>query len=290
MGVFDGQPVSAAITNPAFLDANADDQALGKIGFANTDPVSGSTVTNIQREANSASSFMGKTLNSVYNDLPVYVNNDVGAVNDPLRTRADALTAKFNASTGHKHTGAAGDAPPITASDIVSVPLRGVVNQGTDIVGVTGSSTTITGIMLGKVSGGGPGATGVVTSAPYNKVLIRQASGTNQDDAFKDSLGNIVYARVTYSAGVWTLSYYVNVAGTETAYTFSASSNVRWYYQEIYNPLVSIPTFSEFAVTPSDNTSVDVVTATTTLQGKVLLSSSAAQSVGSTNEIGRAHV
>lgn len=289
MGVFDGQPVSAAITNPAFLDANADDQALGKIGFANTDPVSGSTVTNIQREANSASSFMGKTLNSVYNDLPVYVNNDVGSANDPLRTRADALTAKFNASSGHKHTGAAGDAPQITASDLASVPLRGFVNQGIDLSSVSGSSTVVTTQLFGKTPGGSSGATGVVTSAPYNKVVLRQASGASADDVFRDASGNVVYGRVTYAASVWTLSFYVDLSGTETAYNFAAPVNIRWYYQEIYNPMVSVPTYSEFAVIPSDNPTADVQTATTSLQGKVQLASAAAQSVGSTNGAGTAN-
>ena len=288
-GVLDGQAVSAAVTNPAFLDANGDDTGIGKITLANTDPVSGSSVTNLQREHNSAASFMGKALNSVFDDLPIYVNNDVGSANDPLLTRADALTAKFNATTGHTHTGAAGDAPQITASDLASVPLRGYVNQGVDLSGVTGSSVDVSTELAGKTAGGSALAVGVVTTGVYNKVLIRQASGTDEDDVYKDASGNVVYARVTESSGVWTLSFYVNLSGTETAYSFASASDVRWYYQEIYNPMVSVPTYSEFAVVPSDNQTADVVTATTGVQGKVLLASAAAQDVSSSSGAGTAN-
>lgn len=290
MGITNGQPVNEAYTNPAFIDRRLDDTAIGKYTLNNTDPVSGSQVTNIQREHNSAASFMGKALNSTAADLPVYVNNDVGSVGDDLRTRVDAITYKFNNTAGHKHTGAAGDAPRITASDLASVPLRGYVNQGTNLTAVSGNYTDVTFAMGGKVDGGSAIATGVVTSAPYNRVVVKNnATGTAYDNYFEDSSGNIVYGRITYAASVWTLSFYVLVANVETAYTFSAPVDMMWFYQEIYNPMVNPPTFSEFAVLPSDNTTIDVIPATQSLQGKVLLSSAAAQDVGASGSVGTAN-
>ena len=52
MPVYNGQDVSAEITNPAFLDAQEDDAAAGKIDFVNTDVASGANVINIQRNIN----------------------------------------------------------------------------------------------------------------------------------------------------------------------------------------------------------------------------------------------
>lgn len=287
MGIVDGQAVSAAVTNPAFLDANADDTATGKISFANTDPPSGATVTNVQREVNSLDSFTGRAAGSVYNALPSWTNNDVGLSTDDLKTRADNLTATFDSVSGHTHDGSAGEGGPIAGSSLTSVPLRGYVNQGTDLTGVTGTSTDVSTELAGKSDSSGPTDTGVVVTAPQNKVILRQASGANEDDSFVDGSGNVVYGRLTFSTPVWTLSYYVDLSGTETAYSFS-SSDVRWYYQELYNPMVNPPVYSEFASIPSDNATADVLPATTTTQGKVSLAT-AAQSVGSSNSAGTAN-
>jgi hypothetical protein len=38
--------------------------------------------------------------------------------------------------------------------------------------------------------------------------------------------GNEVYGRLTEAAGVYTLNYYTNVAGVETAYTFGSATNI----------------------------------------------------------------
>jgi hypothetical protein len=288
-GVLDGQAVSAAVTNPAFLDANGDDTGVGKITLANTDPVSGATVDSLQKEHNSAASFMGKALNSVAGDLPAWTTSVVGAAGDSLFDRADALTERFDSTTGHFHDGTAGEGPQILAVNIDAVPLRGFVQQGADILGVTGSSSDVSSSFSGKTPGGSTSVEGVVTAAPENKVIIRQASGSSEDDAFLDALGNVVYGRITESAGVWTLSYFVLIAGVETVYSFASASDVRYYYQEIFNPLGgSAPVFSEFASIPSDNATADVITATTTQQGKVSLSAAAPGNIAATGAAGTA--
>jgi hypothetical protein len=51
--VFNGQPVDQAITDPAFIDAQIDSFAVGKIDFKNSsDPASGPFVLNIQQNVN----------------------------------------------------------------------------------------------------------------------------------------------------------------------------------------------------------------------------------------------
>lgn len=288
-GVLDGQAVSAAVTNPAFLDANGDDTGVGKITLANTDPVSGATVDSLQKEHNSAASFMGKAINSDKDDLPAWTTSVVGTGVDPLFERADALTERFDATTGHIHDGTAGEGPKVEAINIDAVPLRGFVLQGADIIGVTGSSSDVSSSFTGKTPGGSAFVEGVVTAAPQNKVVIRRASGANEDDSFLDTLGNVVYGRLTEAVGVWTLSYYVLLSGVETAYSFAVSSDVRYYYQEIFNPLGgNAPVYSEFASIPSDNATADILTATTTIQGKVQLATTA-QPVGSSSSAGTAN-
>lgn len=286
--VLDGQPVSAAITNPSFIDAVDDDQALGVISFANTNPASGAAVTNIQKESNSAASFMGKALNSSATDLPVYVNNEVGAANDPLLDRVDVLSGKFNAVGGHAHTGAAGDAPAITASDLASVPLRGFIRQGLNVTTGTGPSINVTIAFGSQTPGGSALVEGVVTDPPYNKILMRQTTGSETGNVFTDANGNEVYARLTYAALNWTLSFYVDLAGVETSYSFPTTQIAAIFYQEIFNPMVNPPTYSEFAIIPSDNATADVVTATTAIQGKVSLATTA-QDVGSSTSAGTAN-
>lgn len=116
--IVDGTPVDAATTNAQKLDKVSDDTAVGKITLANTDAVSGSSVTNLQREHNSAASFMGKVINSSKDDLPQWTENNGFVSDENLFQRVNSISAKFNQTTGHEHTGAAGDAPKINFSNI----------------------------------------------------------------------------------------------------------------------------------------------------------------------------
>lgn len=64
---------------------------------------------------------------------------------------------------------------------------------------------------------------GVVTASNFNRVQI-----FNSDTklAMADENGNEIYGRLTESGGVYTLTYYVNDAGTETGYTFGSSTDI----------------------------------------------------------------
>jgi hypothetical protein len=161
--VADGQAVSAAITNPAFLDAQVDDTAAGKISFANSDAVSGGTITNVQRNVNQLHSFLGSSPNGVYNALPSWSSNDVGASTDSVKVRADNLSAEFNPTTGHKHTGAAGDAPKIPLAGLGALTTKGdlltfngsvhvVQSVGANGTALIADSTTSTGLRFALIS------------------------------------------------------------------------------------------------------------------------------------------
>jgi len=62
---------------------------------------------------------------------------------------------------------------------------------------------------------------GVVTTGSDNLVLI--ISNTTKKP-LADASGNEVYGRLTEAAGVYTLTYYSLISGTETAYTFASTA------------------------------------------------------------------
>ena len=286
-GVINGQPVDEAVTNPAFIIKNADDFTVHKVGLK--DPAEGVLIDSAQKALDTLMITTGATetiAGTVYG-APASTIDD----GDDHQFALSKLAFKFFATfpTGHAHTGVDGQGPKIQAVDVDSVPLKGYVIQGTDLVGVSGLSEDISTEMAGKIVSTGATVQGVPTSSPYNKIMIRQASGTDTDDVYKDTLGNIVYGRITESVGVWTLSFYVLLSTVETAYSFPAPSDVRWYFQELFNPLQNPPVYSEFAVVPSENTTSDVLNATQTEYGKTILQNVASTEVGSSSTVGSAN-
>lgn len=282
MGVSVGSPVSASNTNQAFLDANADDVALGRIGLGNTLSESGSTVNNVQKELNSNSSFTGKPLNSAKDVLPSYVNNDVGVNGDTLQQRADLLTQKFNNTTGHKHTGAAGDAPAVESSDVANVKLHGYYLQAINITGITGSSVDVSLQFNTSTPSSSSTVKGVVVNAPYNVIVIKYVNG----DRVEDGSGNEVYGRLTYSSPTWTLSFYSMVSGVETAFSFSVASDLSYWFQQLFNPIADAPVYSELTTVQSSNSTADIIDASETLAGKVLLANAAPGIIAATGAKG----
>lgn len=66
---------------------------------------------------------------------------------------------------------------------------------------------------------------GVITSG-NNTVAIFD---TSTKKAIRDANGNEVYGRLTQATGTYTLTYYSNVAGTETAYNLPSSTIDFWF-------------------------------------------------------------
>ncbi len=242
MGVLDGEPVSQAITNPAFINKNQDDVMPNVLGFDN--PGSGTAIDNIQEAINTLWTTTGATetvAGTVY-DAPA----STIANGDSHELSLYLLAAKFDPATGHAHSGAAGDGGPILAASITSVPLLGYFVPGiAPITGASGTGTTITALMAGKAASYSAAATGVVVTAPYNRAWIGQgATGDGYGEPLFDTSGNLIYGRVTESSGTWTMAYYSKVLGVETAYSFSSPTTLLFYAQELYNPLQPTPTYT----------------------------------------------
>lgn len=99
----------------------------------------------------------------------------------------------------------------------------------------TGASSTVTTPVTTALSTAGEGGvsvplqvfsstqSGVVTTGANNRVEIYDATNKLK---IKDGSGNEVYGRLTQSAGVYTLTYYILSTGTETAYTAFSSTSI----------------------------------------------------------------
>jgi hypothetical protein len=284
MPVIDGQGVKQSITNPAFVDAQVDDFAEGKIGFHNTEVESGPFIENIQALGNHVINTTGATESA---DGTTYSSQKRITNGQNHQVALGGIDSAFHETTGHTHDGTAGDGTQIPASNLDDVPLKGFVTQGIDITPITGLSTDVSLLLAGKTPSTSPLVPGVVVNAPENKIVIRQGPPSlNTNDTYVDGGGNIVYGRLTELAGVWTLSYYVEIAAVETPYNFGVASGIRWYYQELFNPMVNPPVYSEFASIPSDNTTASVVDATTAVKGKVLLPLATPSPVAATGAVG----
>jgi len=279
-GVVNGQPVDETITNNAFIFKTDDDTFTGELTAASTAPTAGATVDSLQQEHNSIASFAGKTLNTSAAAVPSYTNNQGFTNGESLYTRLNNVSAKFNNSTGHAHSGSAGDGSPIDVLDLTGLQLIGYAVEGVNLTSVTGGSTVVTSQLTAETPSTNNTIQGVVVNAPNNYVHIRDASG----DEYLDGLGNKVYARLTEAAGVWTLTYYSNVAGVETAYSFTGSNTINWFYQKLFNES-NRPVYSDVFVVESDQLAGTIPDATASVKGKVLLAASA-QSVGSANAAG----
>lgn len=265
MTVSNGQLANSTTFNQAFSSRLADDNTVGKKDLQNTDPASGPDVINVQREINSLNSFTGRPSGSAWDDEPIWTENQVGTATDTLLDRGDALTERFDGITGHTHDGTDGQGALIDASDLTNVNNLFGIYQYLEVTGANGSTYDVSTEFTGRSPGGDSITVGVLTDAPINKVsIIDLATGT----AIEDAGGQRVYARITESAGVWTLSFYTNEAGVETAHTL-ASTNIGVFFREVFNQN-SRPTIpADVAEIGSLDLTADVVDASPTQRGLV---------------------
>lgn len=265
MPVYNGQDVSEEITNPAFLDAQEDDTAAGKISFHNIDAVSGANIDNIQRNINAICSAMGISPNQVYNYLYGWANSIVGLTTSSSRDKIEALVNRFLGTGGHAHNGTDGEASKVSAYNLVDLNFFTAQWQQVSIPSALGTSMDISTPMTGKVADGGVAQLGVITVGANNRVWIIDAS---TETFLEDAEGQRVYGRITYLAGVWTLSFYTNEAGVETAYNLS-STNITVFFLEVFDQS-SRPTIpSNPALFGTLDITADVIDASVTHRGLI---------------------
>jgi len=281
-GVSNGQYANQTTFNEAFIARNNDSDTVGRLTLKNELPESGGFITSIQREANSLNSFSGKLPNTAKDDKPVYLYNNGFAEMQDLRTRLDEVSYKFDYIMGHGHTGADGDAPPVTPDGLTGYKFKGFYIAGANYEADT-NGTDVSIYLPSETPSTDDLTLGVVVNFPYNKVIIRNALNS---DLVTDEFGNEIYGRLEFLAGVWTVFYYVDIDGVETMYSFASPLEIKWYYQKIFDPLKTAPVYSELSNIPSDNATEDVAQATEVIAGKSALANMDMMPVSSTNDRG----
>ena len=92
--VSDGQVANQITFNAAFISRSSNSNTTGILALDNVNPLSGSSIVNLQRELNAESSYTGMPLGSVKDIKPAWVSTDVGTPTDSLLQRGEALTVR----------------------------------------------------------------------------------------------------------------------------------------------------------------------------------------------------
>jgi len=281
MSISNGEEVNAASSNAAWMSRKVNTNTIGKVSLENTDGESGVAIVNTQRLINEVRDADG-TAGEGDTTRKDYSSNNVVLNGDDRKVAIGKLDERFNGVTGHNHDGTNGESQKVDASDLASYNDFYAEFQTTTVEPGVGLSDIVTAQFAGKNPGGGDSALGVITSPPNNRVEVRTLL---QGDRVEDATGLKVFARITEAAGIWTLTYFVNDAGVETAHSLS-SQDIRIYFREVFSSATRPTIPPDIGEIGSLDVTADIITADQTNQGKTLLSSAAAADVGSVGTIG----
>lgn len=236
MGVLDGQSVNQAITNPAFINKNQDDTMGNILGFNRAG--SGSSIADIQFTANRLYAATGASESSTGTVYGAPANTITDG--DSHETALTDLADKFSNSTGHDHDGSAGNGNAIATSSLSGTALLSFTTQGSTLsIGSTGNSYDVSAYMGGYSPSSNSTTAGVVVNTPYNRVMLLYGDSAKYRDQVVDASGNLYYGRLTYAASVWTLSFYVEISGVETAASIASGTTLLWFFRQLQNPITS---------------------------------------------------
>lgn len=182
MGVLDGQPVSAVVTNPAFINKNQNDAMPNILSLTRSG--SGTTIADIQQAVNylytatGVTDSGGNTVGTAYNATPGTITNGQTYVSC-LRTLAD----KFDSATGHLHSGSPGDGPilpvvhTIAASSVTGAAITGALTLSAgSTLGILQTGQTISYFLQPSLNGSAGSPT---TVSPTGGVILTALSHLN---------------------------------------------------------------------------------------------------------------
>lgn len=175
MGVIDGQAVNAAVSNPAWINKNINDVMPNLLGFSNPSTPS---IADIQKAANTVYTATGASETQPgtnYNATAGTISNGQNH-----QTALGILANKFDAATGHFHTGTPGDGPILDV--VLSLAVSGGSTQTGNLVFIPGPGILITPGVNGFeiAASGSVGVTSIAASGftPLTGSVLLQA-GTN---------------------------------------------------------------------------------------------------------------
>lgn len=231
MSVTNGQKANQTTFNNAFMSRTVDTSTTGKVALNNATTA---TIADAQKAINQVMDATGADL--VNSGTDYSAPNDTIDDGDTHEEALGKLADKFDPTTGHAHSGADGDGTPISAGDLADVPLAAYLVESPAKLAVTGTSLDVSADLSGYTESTSSTAEGIVTNAPHNRALIRKSGGTDDGKPLFAS-GREVYGRVTKAGAVWTLSFYTNIAGVETAYNILSATDFKYYPLQLESPM-----------------------------------------------------
>lgn len=183
MSVSNGQNLDETTFNNAFVSKTADSSIASEVELADADAVSGSTVTNVQRELNSLNSFLGKVLNTAKDLLPTWATNNVGSSSDDVKTRVEALDA--NVSTTNAAIALKADGP--TEADDAATGANATLSAvATTVVRLTNASLT----SIDMIPAGSAGQQFILVNRTTVSVTLNDDTGATAADRILTGIGS----------------------------------------------------------------------------------------------------
>lgn len=227
MSISDGQPVNAAVSNAAWMSRLVDTSTIGKVDLLE---VSTTDLLDLQRIINEILDQNGLS-NEVATDAnaKVYSSNNVGTNGDNQKVFIGKLDGEFDVVTGHDHDGV--NSKQVDAANLVNINLFSAEYQSTTFDTASGTSDDVSASFGGKVGGGDATTEGVITTVPSNYIDLVEKDSFRE---IEDSSGRRIFGRLTEAASVFTLTYFVNIAGTETS-TSLVSQDIAILFREVFD-------------------------------------------------------
>lgn len=262
MTVANGETANAATFNGAFMSRDA----------ANTDTVSKvdllelstTDLIDVQRIINEIADQNGLA-NQAATDATakVYSSTNVVTNGDDQKVAIGKLDGAFDTTTGHDHDGV--NSKAVSAADLGDFNNLFAEFRENTFDAASGTSIDVSSLFPTESPGGDAVAEGVITSAPNNFApIVEKANGGE----IEDGEGDRVFSRLTESAGTWTLSFFTNEAGVETAHSL-ASQDIRFLYREVFTAANRPTIGANVAVYDTQSAIGDIPDATATQRGVV---------------------
>lgn len=263
MAVTNGTPANATTFNTAFVSRTQDTSTVGKLDL---NEASTTDLIDIQRIINEILDQNGLANQAATDaNAKVYSSNNVVTDGNDQRVSIGDLDGAFDGSTGHSHDGTAGEGPQIDAGNLTNVNNFFAEFGEYTFDAASGTSIDVSSLFSGQSPGGDASTAGVITSAPNNFVPILEKDTGGE---IEDGEGDRVFARLTESGGTWTLSFFTNEAGTETAHSLS-SQDIRFLYREVFTQATRPTIGANVAVYDTQSAVGDIPDASATQRGVV---------------------
>lgn len=261
MAVTDGQPVNAAVSNNAWMSRLVDTSTVGKVDLQN---LSNTELLDLQRIINELLASLGVSNQAATDaNANVYSSNNVVTDGDDRKVAIGKLDGEFDIATGHDHDGV--NSKPVSAANLDDFNNLFAEFGENTFDAASGTSIDVSTEFSGKTPGGDAVTEGVITTLPNNYIPIVEKSDGGE---IEDGEGDRVFGRLTESGGTWTLSFFTNESGTETAHNLS-SQDIRFLYREVFTAANRPTIGANVAVYDTQSAIGDIPDATATQRGVV---------------------